>query len=753
MGGEVARGIQLFRAAAWGLCIACHGLIAAEASAQPGSCELRVWGAGETLPGARIFWQGNFLGATDSQGIWRFEAADVGKPVEVRALGFESLQDTLRCLPAGGQRMDLTPSTILLGGATVLGTLLPMREKDSPIRIRIIDPKAMAAVHAQDLVESLGFTNGLRETVGCGVCGTNEIQLGGMEGPYTLVLLDGMPLLGGLASVYALDGLPLSMIQQVEVLHGPASARFGSQAVGGVIQVILAPIVSGQGSVLLRQDTHGRSLMSAQSAWGRPEAPWQVGWDAVRFLRRIDDNGDGMTDAPTLKRGVLTLRHQRADETHRIQFTSRWMAEERFGGELHFQERDRGTQNAYGERIDLRRAEGLLSRKPLSGQGWTWMGGVAAHQQRSTYGLTHFNAASLIANLDVFHSGWSWSPGHQLAGGLALLWDVYTDDTPAQSDMNVLVPAIFGEYSGQTPSTPNPRWSWIHGLRVEFPTDRAPIVAPRIHVKWSPSPVWDARWNVGRGFRRVHLFTEEHAALDGSREVVFAPEGLDPESSWSSHLSFTRTTGKGDWTAQMGVQFFSTLFTDRIYADYALQPNAIVYRNLDGVGWNRGVGTDVWWFHARGWQVNAGITALRSERFESAEAASLGGLLRGPGEPIEFVPGLTTVLTAGKQQGKWGWDLAAQRVGTMAVPYYDAENDDLSQPFVLIHASMQRRWECEKGMRGAHQLAIGVQNLTNTHQRNPLLGVENPFSEAFDASRIYGPIEQRRWFLEWSWAW
>ena len=82
-------------------------------------------------------------------------------------------------------------------------------------------------------MESLDFTNGIRETIGCGVCGTNSVQLNGMGGVYSLVLVDGVPMLGGLASAYALDGIPLSMVQQVEVIQGPASARFGSQAVGG----------------------------------------------------------------------------------------------------------------------------------------------------------------------------------------------------------------------------------------------------------------------------------------------------------------------------------------------------------------------------------------------------------------------------------------------------------------------------------------------------------------------------------------
>ena len=215
----------------------------------------------------------------------------------------------------------------------------------------------------------------MRETVGCGVCGTNTLQINGLEGVYTLVLLDGVPLLGGLASAYALDGIPLGMIQQVEVIQGPASARFGSQAVGGVINIVLAPIRPGHGRASATLDTHGRLLVSANSAFGSDESPWQIGADVQRFTTRIDDNGDGYTDAPTLERGVLTVRKQHQGNQRRWRTTLRTLAEERFGGALDFREADRGLETRYGERIDLLRIEGVAGSSPLDGEGWRFQGG------------------------------------------------------------------------------------------------------------------------------------------------------------------------------------------------------------------------------------------------------------------------------------------------------------------------------------------------------------------------------------------
>ncbi|MGB0171926.1 MAG: TonB-dependent receptor, partial [Flavobacteriales bacterium] len=365
-----------------------------------GQCVVTVQSEGQPLPGAIVLGNGAPLGLTGASGEFSWATPPEGGTfnLQIRALGHLTLDTVARCGGNGRIEVNLEPESILLGGATVVGSLSPLRMKDSPIRTQVLSGASLRRIPADDATEAIDFTNGVRETVGCGVCGTNTLQINGLEGVYTLVLLDGVPLLGGLASAYALDGIPLGMIQQVEVIQGPASARFGSQAVGGVINIVLAPIRPGHGRASATLDTHGRLLVSANSAFGSDEAPWQLGADVQRFTNRIDDNGDGYTDAPTVERGVLTLRKQHRSEQRRWRTTLRTLAEERFGGALDFREADRGLDTRYGERIDLLRIEGVTGSSPLDGQGWRFQGGAAYHRQQSTYGTTNFNAEEWTTN-------------------------------------------------------------------------------------------------------------------------------------------------------------------------------------------------------------------------------------------------------------------------------------------------------------------------------------------------------------------
>ena len=88
------------------------------------------------------------------------------------------------------------------------------------------------------IFESLQNVNGIRPQLNCNVCNTGDIHINGLEGPYTFVLIDGMPIVSGLSTVYGLSGIPQSLIERVEIVKGPASTLYGSEAVGGIINII-----------------------------------------------------------------------------------------------------------------------------------------------------------------------------------------------------------------------------------------------------------------------------------------------------------------------------------------------------------------------------------------------------------------------------------------------------------------------------------------------------------------------------------
>ena len=62
----------------------------------------------------------------------------------------------------------------------------------------------------------------------CNICNTGDIHINGLEGPYTMVVIDGMPVVSGLSTVYGLSGIPQSLVERIEIVKGPASTLYGS---------------------------------------------------------------------------------------------------------------------------------------------------------------------------------------------------------------------------------------------------------------------------------------------------------------------------------------------------------------------------------------------------------------------------------------------------------------------------------------------------------------------------------------------
>lgn len=120
----------------------------------------------------------------------------------------------------------------------ITGTLKQVKKSDSPVPVTIIPSKVFQKNPTSNVVDALYQINGIHPQINCNMCNTTDIGINGMPGPYTMVLIDGMPIVSSLSSVYGMSGIPNSIIKQVEVVKGPASSLYGSEAIGGVINII-----------------------------------------------------------------------------------------------------------------------------------------------------------------------------------------------------------------------------------------------------------------------------------------------------------------------------------------------------------------------------------------------------------------------------------------------------------------------------------------------------------------------------------
>ncbi|MFD0991984.1 TonB-dependent receptor plug domain-containing protein [Tenacibaculum geojense] len=123
-----------------------------------------------------------------------------------------------------------------LDNVVITATRTKRQLSSLPMPVTLVSSKQIAAVGSVRLQEILLEQTGINYVSDFG--GSKGIQLQGMDAEYTLVLIDGLPVIGRTSGNLDLSRLSLSNIKQIEIVKGPSSALYGSEAMGGVINII-----------------------------------------------------------------------------------------------------------------------------------------------------------------------------------------------------------------------------------------------------------------------------------------------------------------------------------------------------------------------------------------------------------------------------------------------------------------------------------------------------------------------------------
>jgi outer membrane receptor for ferrienterochelin and colicins len=211
------------------------------------------------------------------------------------------------------------------------------------------------------------------------------------------------------------------------------------------------------------------------------------------------------------------------------------------------------------------------------------------HFQDSRYGTTSYIANQKIGFLQLT---WDKKIGkNDVLAGIASRYTHYDDNTPATAILTAnnpektWLPGIFV----QDEINFNEKHKVLLGLRYDYNSIHGTILTPRLAYKWKINDNNIFRFNAGTGFRVVNLFTEDHAALTGAREVVIA-NNLNPEKSVNANLNFIKKIYFDNGTF-LGVETtaFYTRFSNKIIPNYEADPNKIIYSNIDGYALNQGI--------------------------------------------------------------------------------------------------------------------------------------------------------------------
>jgi outer membrane receptor for ferrienterochelin and colicins len=676
---------------------------------------------------------------TKADGRFEFEK-NTPIHIQITHINFET-KDTL--IAGDSVIIELDKRTNSLEDVVVTGSMRLVTKAESAVPVEVFSPKFFQKMAPPNVFEAVCMINGVKPQLNCNICNTGDIHINGMEGAYTQVLIDGMPIVSGLATVYGLMGIPLSMVERIEVIKGPAGSLYGSEAMAGTINIITKnPLKAPRFSADINLSSWGELNTDIGFRLKTKKLASITGINYYNYTNPLDKNKDGFTDV-TIQNRISLFTNWGFTRKSAKQLTAgaRLYYEDRWGGEMTYTKVFRGTDSIYGESIYTKRLELFgayeLPLKEKIMMNWS----VNFHDQNSYYGTTPFNAQQHIG-FTQFYWNKQLSSNHYFLTGVSSRFTYYDDNTTATKKAEkIFIPAIFLQDEWKF----GKQSSLLGGIRFDHHPLHGIVTSPRIALKLQPFEKHTLRTSLGTGFRVVNIFTEDHAALTGAREVVINGT-LKPERSVNGVINWQYNSSNILGSTIIEGGGFYTLFSNKILPDYDTDPNKIIYQNLQGNATSRGIFLNVELDRAYNYRLSSGITYMNV--FQTEKGIKEQQLLAA-----EWSGNFSISKTLGSVHSPLTADITGNWYGPMRLPILPNDyRPEYSPFFSLINLQVSKKWKLA-------EIYGGMKNVFDFVPADPLMRpfdpfdktandlVSNPNGYTFDPSYNYAPLQGRRFYL------
>jgi outer membrane receptor for ferrienterochelin and colicins len=483
---------------------------------------------------------------TDELGHFRLSAM-LGDTLIVRALGFRELRTTVTAdaVSAAGMRLRLVSlPTVLPTLMTTVGQRV-IRASESPRSVTVVGREELDAVAAISANQLLRQLPGLQELPAAP--SKTSISVRGFDDSRVLVLIDGEPTAGSLIESRDIGRLSTVGTERIEVTKGPSSVEFGSDALGGVINIVrAAPTKMLTAEWLARRGGLGRQ----ESSGGISQTVGRLGYRVNGGWRQSDRVTGYNATGSTFNR-IYDLRTDL-----RYDLGRRWTARLDVQGS---QERQRFPVDVnFNGFIDNRGGQGFAEV-----QGPT-LGGLLrlrAFQQRFIYQYRQSRELLPIkGSADSLEQ--RERQGRYLLSYTRVLGAHAIDLGVQRSHRTLVAPTkLDGDSAREEVTEAFARDSWTFGkwlltagARYTNSTLWGSTANPSVGLAWQTSSSIRLRSNVARGFRAPGFKEIRYTFFNpAGGYTLIGNASLGPESSVSTSVG-------GTWTATRQLSFDVELY-------------------------------------------------------------------------------------------------------------------------------------------------------------------------------------------------
>lgn len=560
----------------------------------------------QPIPGATILLVGMSTGnVTDSVGFTTLRLPTTGAHlIRISAVSYQSVTQTVTVPATDTLRIRLEPAEEELDEVTVSTTRSGRNVADEPTRIEVIDSEELDE-KANMLPANISVI--LRESPGIQVQQTSvtsanaTFRIQGLDGRYTQLLQDGLPLYSGFSSGLSLMQVPPLNLKQVEVVKGCQSTLYGSGAIAGLVNLVTKEPTRERDLSFLINGTSALGL-DLNGYFAQRNEKAGVTFYATRNLQRAYDvNNDQFSDLPQTARTTLQPKFfWYPSQTLTLSAGLIWSDEQRTGGYLPTIKNESTT--GYTEANDSRRfaTQFRLDKRFTNDAVLTVKNSVSRFKRAIVLPDFWFNGLQQSSFSEV--SYFKHQPKADWITGLNLWTDTFSD---AGSTSNIITGTIYRQAIAglfvQNTLTLSDQLSLETGFRVDAVNTQVNGVTndskakvfllPRFSLLYRASEHWTSRLGSGLGYKAPTIFTEEAELLSFRNVDLRSIRSDQTESSTGINWDVNYRTELGPKTTLSVNQLF---FYTRLNRLTVLSPTGLAtFRTANGYLNTRGFETNV----------------------------------------------------------------------------------------------------------------------------------------------------------------
>ena len=550
------------------------------------------------------------------------------------------------------------------------------------------------------------------------VTGAKQIQLLGLSGIYTQMMTEIIPNFRGLASTFGLNYVPGTWMNGIQVSKGTSSVRNGYESITGQINVDYKEPLPNKSEKVFFNLYANSMLMTDFNFNGRVKVGKNDGIMLFGHVShnhmKMDDNKDSFLDEPMTTQYNVFLRYNHPHTGHfGCKLGIKALKETRLGGQMDFDPKHRldDGYNLYGIGINTERYEAFAKGGYHFDRKDTSLGmqhQVTYHKVNSYYGLTDYNANQLSYYGNLLFDSYLFNDHHTYSVGASYTYDKYDEHLDDSTLQRVeQVPGAFVEYT------------------------------PRLHVRFKTHDDFALRLSAGKGYRSPNVLAENSTMLASSRVIRFL-DTPKMEDAWNYGINLTKDFHIGWRELIVQIDFYRTDFVNQIVLDRDADAHEVRIYNLNGKSYSNSAQIEA------NCEIFKDFDLTLAFRYNDVKMTINDTLREKP-----FVNRYKGLVSMSYAPGTWQFDFTTQFNGDSRVPELSgnatavAHHQDIRRsPFyVIMNAQIMKKL-------GEHwELYVGGENLTNYKQQYPIISAENPTSEDFDASMVWGPLSGVRAYV------